>query len=386
MSESSSGIWIEGLTKSFGSETVLRDFELTVDPGEFCVLIGPSGSGKSTVLKCIAGLFEPDSGRILVDGEEITATPVSERGMGFVFQEFDETLFPHMTVAENVEFGLRHSDREYPPDEREKRVSDVLELLAISDTRADTPEELSGGQQQRVELARQLVRDCEIMLFDDPLADLDYKLQKRMELELRRFHADIGGTYIYVTHNQDQALKLADKLVVMNDGQLEQVGPPVEVYERPANAYVGRFVGDSNLLEARVTEPGEDGTVIAETPVGTVTARAGNEGLAAGSEGVILVRPEAIALGREAETGETDNRFTARAMDRTYTGEMTEFIFGVEGGDDEHELQVIYPGNVRSEQFHTEGAVPLGWAASDAVCFSRLSATGETSVNDLTRL
>ena len=382
MSGDAAGIRIEGLEKSFGSEQVVQEFDLTVEPGEFCVLIGPSGSGKSTVLKCIAGLFEPDGGRILVDGDDVTATPVNERGMGFVFQEFDETLFPHMTVGENVAFGLRQDDRDYSVAEREERIAEILELLAIPETRDDTPDELSGGQQQRVELARQLVRECEVMLFDDPLADLDYKLQKRMELELRRLHADVGGTYLYVTHNQDQALKLADKVVVIRDGRIEQVGPPLEVYEQPANAYVGRFVGDNNLLTARVVDPGEDGTATAETPVGTVTARAGNE-LDAGTEGVILVRPEDIALG--ADANDVTNQFTAHPRDRTYTGEMTEFVFAVEGTDGEHEVQVIYPGNVRTEAFRTAEGVPLGWEATDAVCFSRLSASGETSVEDLQR-
>jgi len=384
MSDTAAGIRIEGLTKSFGEDEVLSGFDLTVDPGEFCVLIGPSGSGKSTVLKCIAGLFEPDEGRILADGTDITATPVSEREMGFVFQEFDETLFPHMTVAENVEFGLRQSSHDYSASERDERVSDILELLAISETRTDTPGELSGGQQQRVELARQLVRECEIMLFDDPLADLDYKLQKRMELELRRFHADIGGTYVYVTHNQEQALKLADKLVVINDGRIEQVEPPVEVYEQPANAYVGRFVGDSNLLEARVVEAGTDGTILAETPIGTVSARAGNDGLGAGTEGVILVRPENVTLGETAET--LTNRFAARIRDRTYTGELTEFVFEVGTDDGDREIQVLYPGNVGTETFRTAGQFSLGWEASDAVCFSQLNETGETTVDDLKRL
>jgi ABC-type Fe3+/spermidine/putrescine transport system ATPase subunit len=380
MSEDAAGIRIEGLEKSFGSEQVLQGLDLTVEPGEFCVLIGPSGSGKSTVLKCVAGLFEPDAGRILVDGDDMTATPVRERGMGFVFQEFDETLFPHMTVGENVAFGLRQADRDYSAAEIDERIAEILKLLAIPETRDDPPDELSGGQQQRVELARQLVRECEVMLFDDPLADLDYKLQKRMELELRRLHADVGGTHLYVTHNQDQALKLADKVVVIHDGRIEQVGPPLEVYEQPANAYVGRFVGDNNLLTARVVDSSENGTATAETPVGTVTARAGNE-LDAGTEGVILVRPEDIALGTDAS--DVANRFTARPRDRTYTGEMTEFVFAIEDTDSEHELQVIYSGNVQTETFRTADGVPLGWEATDAVCFSRLSATGETSVADL---
>jgi ABC-type Fe3+/spermidine/putrescine transport system ATPase subunit len=374
-------IRIENLRKSFGAEEVLRGIDLTVEQGEFFVLIGASGSGKSTVLKSIAGLVEPDDGRILVDGEDVSRTPVNERDVGFVFQEFDETLFPHMTVAENVQFGLQQSDREYTSAEIDERVTDMLDLLAISETRDDLPTELSGGQQQRVELARQLVRGCEIMLFDDPLADLDYKLQKRMELELRRFHADTGGTYLYVTHNQDQALTLADKIALIHDGRIEQVGSPSEIYDHPNNAYVGRFVGDSTLLEAQITEMHEGGTVLAETPLGEVLARPGNDGLEVGSEGVILVRPEDIAFGEDARG--LDNQFTGQPQNRTYTGEMTEFIFSVDGSESETEIQVIYPGNVAADL--TE-SLPIGFDPASAIFFSQLSSAGDTSVAALKRL
>lgn len=371
------GIEIRNLRKSFGREEVLHGVDLAIDPGEFFLLIGPSGSGKSTVLKTIAGLVDPDEGTVRVDGEDITEAPANERHIGFVFQEFDETLFPHMTVAENVRFGIQQSEAEYTSEEVERRIDEMLELLAISETREDVPGELSGGQQQRVELARQLVRECSIMLLDDPLADLDYKLQKRMELELRRFHAERSGTYLYVTHNQDQALTLADTLAVIKDGRIEQVGPPAEVYHRPQNAYVGRFVGDSNLLEARLTDTPENGTVVAETPIGEVAARPGNDGLETGREGVVLVRPENVAFG-EAADGHA-NRYTAHPESRTYTGRVTEFTFAV--GD--RELQAVHPGNVSTAD---GDRVPIGWDPSSAVYFSRLSSTGDTTVDDLKRL
>lgn len=377
------GIQVSGLVKSFGRETVLRDVDLTVEPGEFCILIGPSGSGKSSVLKSIAGLIEPDAGQVLIDGEDVADTPVAERDLGFVFQEFEETLFPHMTVAENVAFGLEESDDDYSSGEIDERVDEMLDLLAISETREDRPEALSGGQQQRVELARQLVRDCEVMLLDDPLADLDYKLQKRMELELRRLHAETGGTYLYVTHNQEQALTLADKLVVINDGRIEQVGTPTAVYENPANAYVGRFVGDSNLFEARVTDVGDAG-IDTETSIGDVAARPGHDGLAAEDDGVVLVRPENVALGDDAT--DLANHVVGRPEDRIYTGERTEFIVSVDADGGERTVQSIYPGNVTFEDLQAGDTVDLGWRRADAAAFTRLSTSGEVTVDQLRRL
>jgi ABC-type Fe3+/spermidine/putrescine transport system ATPase subunit len=375
------GIRVSNLEKSFEGAEVLRGIDLSVEAGEFCVVVGPSGCGKSTLLKSIAGLVDPDEGRVFLGGEDVTDTPVNERGVGFVFQEFEETLFPHMTVAENVAFGLRQDDRAFSDEEVASRVDEMLDLLAIPETREDTPGELSGGQQQRVELARQLVRESDVMLLDDPLADLDYKLEKRMELEMRRIHAETSGTYLYVTHNQEQALKLADKLVVMNRGVVEQVGPPEEIYADPANAFVGRFVSDTNLLRARVLDRNGDGTVTAETPVGELTARAGNADVNPDARGVVLIRPEDVAIGADARTA--DNRFEARFEDRTYTGEMTEFVFSVASDGDRETLQVLRPGNVSLDETAGRDDVALGWDAADANCFTRTSVVGSVTVDDL---
>lgn len=384
---SMAGIRVSGLEKTFDRERVLNGVDLSVEPGEFCILVGPSGSGKSTVLKAIAGLVEPDGGQIQIGGRDVADVPVNQRNLGFVFQEFEETLFPHMTVAENVAFGLEQAPENYSSSEIESRVNDMLELLAIDETREDTPDELSGGQQQRVELARQLVRDCDVMLLDDPLADLDYKLQKRMELELRRLHAESGGTYLYVTHNQEQALTLADTLVVVNEGRVEQAGTPTEVYERPANAYVGRFIGDSTLFKARFVNANGD-AVTAETPVGTLDAKAAHDGIETGTEGVVLVRPEDVALGTDAD--DCVNRFVGRPQDRIYTGEQTEFLVTIDSEDGEQTVQSRYPGNVSIEEVTLSDGdtdtVSVGWDASEAAAFTRLSAGGETTVDDLWRL
>jgi len=381
------GIRVDGLAKSFGDDSVLSGVGLTVEAGSFCVIVGPSGCGKSTLLKCIAGVFNPDAGRVLVDDEEVTQTPVNERGMGFVFQEFDETLFHHMTVAENVAFGLRHGPDQYTAEEIDSRVAETLDLLAITETHDNHPGELSGGQRQRVELARQLVREPAVMLMDDPLADLDYKLQKKMELELRRFHRQTAGTYLYVTHNQEQALKLSDKLIVFHEGQVQQIGTPADVYENPKNAFVGRFVGDSNFFKVSVKDsrpPGQGGSrdiISVETSIGRVSARAMDDELAPGTDGAMLVRPEDVSIGEDAR--ELANVFQATLKGRTYTGEWTEFVCSIDMSDTTETMQVLVPGDVTPDTGVDGSSIPLGWASEDAMCFARLSEDNQVSITDL---
>jgi ABC-type Fe3+/spermidine/putrescine transport system ATPase subunit len=369
-------ISVDSLRKSFANEEVLRGIDLAVEDGEFCVVVGPSGSGKSTLLKCIAGLLDFDEGRIALDGEDVSGVPVRERGIGFVFQDFEERLFPHMSVRRNVAFGLEQSDEELSSAEIDERIDEMLSLLAIPETADDLPSELSGGQQQRVELARQLVRRCDVMLLDDPLADLDYKLQKRMELEMRSIHSDLGSTFVYVTHNQDQALKLADKLVVMNQGMLEQVGPPEEVYSHPETAFVGRFVGDSNPLLGDVVD--DDGSAVTvETRTGRVVANPRHDVPSHGTEVVVLVRPEDVRLGEEAD--DCDNVFPATLKGRTYTGEYTEFTVAVEGSTED--FQVVEPGNVPMEAVETE--TQIGWNRDEGIAHARLSVADTVTVDDL---
>jgi ABC-type Fe3+/spermidine/putrescine transport system ATPase subunit len=257
------------------------------------------------------------------------------------------------------------------------RTDDVLDLLAIPETRDSLPSELSGGQQQRVELARQLVRECDVMLLDDPLADLDYKLQKRMELEMRQIHEELGSTFVYVTHNQDQALKLADRLVVVNQGLIEQVGTPDEVYAEPATAFVGRFVGDSNPLLGTVTAA--DGRALTvDTPVGRVEAVTREEGVEPGAEVVVLVRPESVRLGDAAEGA--DNTVPGEVKGRTYTGEVTEFTVAL-GGEDVADFQSVTSGNVPMEA--VESRTTVGWDADAGVAYAKLSVSDTVTVDDL---
>lgn len=370
-------ISVDSLSKSFGREQVVRSIDLTVEDGEFCVIIGPSGCGKSTLLKCIAGLLDFETGQVMLDGTDVRDIPVKDANIGFVFQEFEDTLFPHKTVGENVAFGLQQQ-QSVTATEIENRVDEMLELLAISETKDNVPTELSGGQQQRVELARHLVRDCEIVLLDDPLADLDYKLQKQMELDLRRIHSESESTFVYVTHNQEQALKLGDRLVVMNRGQLEQIGSPLEVYEQPRTAFVGRFVGDSNVLRGQLVGANEDAVTV-ETPIGTFTATAQTDSDLP-SESVVLIRPERIALGSAAANSETTIEATLEG--RTYTGEVTEFTVGVPATDGTRvAFEVVQPGESTIGGVGSE--IHIGWNASDAMYFERLSVTEAVTIEDI---
>lgn len=371
-----SAITVKSLHKSFANEQVLQDVDLKVEDGEFCVLIGPSGCGKSTLLKCIAGLLEYDTGEILLRGEHVDSLSVQDRNLGMVFQEFEETLFPHKTVEENVAFGLQQQPRDFSQDEIQDRIDEMLELLAISHTKSNLPEELSGGQQQRVELARQLVRDCDITLLDDPLADLDYKLQKRMEIEMRRLHDEFDSAFLYVTHNQDQALKLADKVVVMNGGMVEQAGPPSEVYHDPANAFVGRFVGDSNPLVADPVDDRENDLRV-DTAIGEILATPASADASLHSEGLLLIRPEDIVIGDGANSRK--NTFDVSLAGNTYTGEITEY--SVTTPDFDRDIQVVQPGE--PDEGKIGGETKIGFDAEDALFFDQMSVTGDVLITDL---
>lgn len=370
---SSEAILLDSISKSFANEEVLENIDLTVEEGEFCVVIGPSGCGKSTLLKCIAGLVGFEAGNLRLRGQDASDTSVKERELGFVFQEFEETLFPHKTVQDNVAFGLEQKETEFTDEEIEQRVGEMLELLSISETKEDLPSELSGGQQQRVEVARQFVRECDIMLLDDPLADLDYKLQKHMELELRRLHERLGSTFIYVTHNQDQALKLADKLVVMNQGAIEQSGTPDEIYAEPKSAFVGRFVGDSNPFVASVVEDGE-GEKVVETEIGRMHVTGANDGEVP-PESLVIVRPENVEIGDES----LDNVVHGFVNGTTYTGEETEISVKIEGLD--RDLQAIAPGRADVGDPGTE--ITIGWDAENALYFEDLSVNSTVTITDL---
>ena len=246
MSELDKIIDIKGLHKSFGDKKVLEDINLYVRRGEFITLLGPSGCGKTTLLRMIAGFLQPDEGSILMDGKELAGVPPHERPLNTVFQRY--ALFPHLDVYDNIAFGLKL--KKVPEDEIEKRVRRVLKLVAMSDYEDRDVETLSGGQQQRIAIARAIVNQPKVLLLDEPLAALDLKMRKDMQIELKEMHKELGITFIYVTHDQEEALTLSDTIVVMNEGKIQQIGTPTDIYNEPVNSFVADFIGESNILNA----------------------------------------------------------------------------------------------------------------------------------------
>jgi len=244
---------LEHISKSFDGLEVLKDISLDVKKGEFITFLGPSGCGKTTTLKIVSGLLEPDKGQVILHGQDVTGLPPEKRNVNTVFQSY--ALFPHMTVEANVGYGLKL--KKVPKEEIAKRVKEMLELVQLTGFEKRLPEELSGGQQQRVAIARALANGPEVLLLDEPLGALDLQLRRQMQLELKRLQKKLGITFIYITHDQEEAINMSDRIVVMDKGVFQQVGTPDEVYNRPKNEFVARFVGNANII------PGDNGESLA---------------------------------------------------------------------------------------------------------------------------
>jgi len=288
---------LEGVGRSFGALNALHGVDLTIRRGEFVALLGPSGCGKSTTLNCIAGLLAISSGRILLDGKRIDTLRPEERGFGMVFQNY--ALFPHLTVRQNVGFGLRM--RGVARAEIARRVEEAIRLVRLQGQEAKLPGQLSGGQQQRVAIARAVVIEPPLVLMDEPLSNLDAKLRLEMRAEIRRIHNELGGTTIYVTHDQDEALSLADRIVVLKDGVIRQVGTPHELYERPADRDVAEFMGFRNQLSGLFStgEGGRGRLTVGEAVVEGLP----QGGMAEGAAAVAVFRPDDLAADDDGTAG-----------------------------------------------------------------------------------
>ncbi|HEV2359494.1 MAG TPA: ABC transporter ATP-binding protein [bacterium] len=287
---------MRGLGKRFSETVALSAFDLDVHGGEFISLLGPSGCGKSTALNCLAGLVDPDAGRILLDGDDLAPVPPERRGFGVVFQSY--ALFPHLTVGRNVSFGLEMMG--VPDEAITRRVGQVLALVHLGGLGDRYPAQLSGGQQQRVALARALVIEPRLLLMDEPLSNLDAKLRLEMRLEIRRLHQALGLTTFYVTHDQEEALSLSDRIALMKDGTIRQIGTPEEVYLHPQSAFVANFFGYRNLFPVRVEAVRGDRAQVVAAGSLRLEGRPRGE-LAAGAEAVAAVRPEDVRVLPPAE-------------------------------------------------------------------------------------
>ena len=282
----------DGLRKEFTDTVAVDGLSLSVRRGEFFSLVGPSGCGKTTTLRMLAGLTEPTGGTVQLGGTDVTGRPARERDTNLVFQ--DLVLFPHMSVAENVGYGLARQG--VSADERARRVSSLLETVDLGGMGDRRPTELSGGQRQRVALARGLAPEPSVLLLDEPLSSLDRKLRQEMQAELRRVQRDVGTTFLYVTHDQDAAMSMSDRVAVMNDGQIVESGAPESLYDQPATAFVADFLGDANILSGTVTELTDRRATIT-VGTGTVQAALGEQSPAINDTVAVMVRPENVTLG-----------------------------------------------------------------------------------------
>jgi iron(III) transport system ATP-binding protein len=289
---------IAGLRKAYGQSQVIAGVDLSVASGEFFTLLGPSGCGKTTTLRCIAGFIAPDAGDIRVGGASVLAMPPARRDFGVVFQNY--ALFPHLTVSENVGYGLR--SRRVPRDDMAHRVGEALDMVQLSELKDRLPRELSGGQQQRVALARAIVVQPRLLLLDEPLANLDAQLRQDLRWLIRRVQQAQGATAIYVTHDHAEAMAISDRIAVMRQGLIAQVGTPREIYQRPVEEYVAGFTGESNTLSARVTFKADAGRYRVAVAGGELLV-SGPSDLTVGAECRLLVRPESLALAEGDAAG-----------------------------------------------------------------------------------
>ncbi|MEO1583452.1 MAG: ABC transporter ATP-binding protein [Planctomycetota bacterium] len=310
---------LAAITKTFGSgkkaATAVDQVSLSIEPGELFFLLGPSGCGKTTLLRMIAGFIEPTAGRINFNDSDVTDTPPNKRNTGMVFQSY--ALWPHMTVAQNVAFGL--DVRKIEKAEQGKRVREALEAVQMGEYADRKPTQLSGGQQQRVALARALVIRPDVLLLDEPLSNLDAKLRNELRLEIRRICKEAGLTTVYVTHDQKEALSIADRVAIMRAGKLVQVGTPGELYRTPGSAFVASFLGETNFIEAKVVGRAEGGTIALETAGGRLAAKAPADATFGDFESVLCsVRPEAVKLLDDA----TAAPLRGQRVESVYLGEV----------------------------------------------------------------
>lgn len=344
---------LTGISKTYGSFAAVQPLDLTVPQGSFFALLGASGCGKTTTLRMIAGLEEATTGTVSLGGRDITGLPPYKRPVNTVFQSY--ALFPHLDVTENVAFGLRRRGIKSV----RKQVDDMLELVQLGDFARRKPHQLSGGQQQRVAVARALINTPQVLLLDEPLGALDLKLRRQMQLELKRIQTEVGITFIHVTHDQEEAMTMADTVAVMNAGRVEQLGAPAELYENPRTTFVANFLGTSNLIEGEVVSGGTDLVVAAGGGKLRLPAARCSGPTTDGGRLLLGIRPEKISLARAEDCiPEGRNRVTGRIVDSSFIGVSTQYVVESPAGKALH----VYEQNVEARTGLAPGAeVVLHW-------------------------
>ena len=348
-------VQLVGVTKRYGDVVAVDNLNLEVRPGEFLSLLGPSGCGKTTTLRMLAGFEQPDSGHILVNGVEVQGVPPYKRDVNTVFQHY--ALFPHMTVAENVGYGLRQKGVARP--EIAQRVAEALDMVQMTRLADRKPRQMSGGQQQRVAVARALVNRPSVLLLDEPLGALDRKLREEMQIELKLLQSRLGITFVFVTHDQEEAMSMSDRIAIMLDGHIEQLGDPETVYEHPASAFVAGFIGRNNFWTGTATEDGaraDDGTVfVASRP---------EEDVPNGEQALPAVRPECIHLTAE-QPQRPENSCRGEVAGVSHFGDVLQYVVTV----GERDLLVLAP-RLDARRFAVGEGVWCSWSADDVYLFS----------------
>jgi spermidine/putrescine transport system ATP-binding protein len=341
--DAAAGIDLRAVVKRYGAATALRGLDLEIRDGEFFCLLGPSGCGKTTTLNLIGGFVAPTEGEIWIRGRRLDQLPPHKRPVNTVFQSY--ALFPHMSVRDNVRFGLK-MDR-VPRDASTERVEEALRLVGLEDLGSRMPAQLSGGQQQRVAVARALVKRPAVLLLDEPLGALDLKLRQRLQIELTQIHRNVGTTFVYVTHDQEEAMSMADRIAVMNDGRIEQLGTPEEVYRRPSSRFVADFIGDSNFFSAAV-----EGDVARLADGSSVACNGARTGPA-----TLMVRPEAILLGAQ------EGSITGRVVQTSFLGSFVRIAVQTAST----EAPVVVALREMSAVPQVGDEVPLTWRPEDGI-------------------
>lgn len=312
---------LKDFSKSFGKKQIIKKLDLQIYEGEFITILGASGCGKTTILRAISGLDSPTTGRVYIDGQDVTDLDPTKREVNTLFQSY--ALFPLMTVKKNIEFGLKM--KKVPKDERSKRINDMLELVRLQGYEERKPKELSGGEQQRVSIARGLVNKPKVLLLDEPLSALDLKLRKQMQIELKTLQKKLGITFIYVTHDQDEALAMSDRIVLLHNGEIEQLDTPINIYEHPKTAYVADFIGESNIFDGSVISV-DDSFAFIKLKIGN-EIKALNDNLNVDDKVKFIIRPENFKVILDSKE---QNKFEVKIREYIYDGFYTKILVNME--------------------------------------------------------